>query len=108
MKCTHTMIYILYDYSSKGISSMEENLLLNQEDGGSIPSCPIIIKYTTKYATKYTNYVTKQITTYKTKYMTRSTFKFMTKYVIKYTINYMTKCVTKSMIENNDINQSSD
>ena len=63
-------------YSLKGASSMEEHLLYKQEDGGSIPSCPIMTKYTTKYVTKYA-----------TKYVTKYTIKYATKYTIKYVPN---------------------
>ena len=67
-------------YSLKGASSMEEHLLYKQEDGGLIPSCPIMTKYTTKYVTKYT-------IEYATKYVTKYTIKYATKYTIKYVPN---------------------
>ena len=57
-------------YSLKGASSMEEHLLYKEEDGGLIPSCSIMTKYTTKYVTKYA-------TKYTTKYITKSTIKYI-------------------------------
>ena len=67
-------------YSLKAASSIEECLLYKQEDGGLIPSCPIMTKYTNKYVTKYT-------IEYATKYVTKYTIKYSTKYTIKYVPN---------------------
>ena len=76
--------YTLYDHSLKGANSMGEHLLCKQMDGGLIPSCPIMTKYTIKNTTKYLiKYTTRYATKYTTKHVTKYT-KYVTKYMIKY------------------------
>ena len=98
--------YTLYDHFLKGASSMEEHLLYKQMDGGLIPSCSIMTKYTIKYATKYVTkstikYTTKYVIKYTTKYLTSHMIKYNTKSTTKSITKYTTKYTTKSMIKIN-------